>query len=366
MIPVYKPYFYGNEKKYVTQAIESSWVSSSGYFLVKAEEILKDYLGVKYLLLTSNGTTAMHLVALALRDKTGATEIIAPNSVYVAAWNSLRFTTPFLMYVTDTDLDTWNYPEEELRQNIYRANACLVVHNLGNIVNVPELKRKYPHITFIEDSCEGFGGTYEGKKAGTESLASAYSWYANKSITSGEGGAFVTNDEKLYILAKKRRGQGQSETRFVHDILGFNYRLTNLQAALLVAQLEQLSKIQVLKESRYLNYKDLIESIGNPKLVIQKTAENTTHSNWMFGIRVIGNPGYHVAEKFFLDRDIETRPFFYPISSHKHLRGSANNSPKASLLQKEIIILPSYPELTFREQQYVTSVLEEYVDKHVP
>jgi perosamine synthetase len=365
MIPIYKPYLPNDSLKYAHEALDSTWLSSQGKYISMVQEKLQELLNVKYVLPLNNGTSACHLLAKALSTKHNKNEIIVPNNVYVAAWNAFLFDNNYNLYAVEADLNTWNYKLSELDKAIaLQPNAAvLIVHNIGNINNVPELKRKYPNTLFVEDNCEGFIGTYEGAYSGTASYASAISFFGNKNITSGEGGAFVTNDEETYLFAKCIQGQGQSDVRFVHKDLGYNYRMTNIQAAILYGQLEILPEIMEMKEEIFTDYR---LALKNRQDILYQTIEpNTHHSNWMFGVRVPGNASYLHAETYFKNNGIEIRPMFYPINIHKHLKdnytveyGSCTN---AELLNRECFILPSYPELTTEERAYILDTLNHYI-----
>jgi perosamine synthetase len=227
---------------------------------------------------------------------------------------------------------------------------------------VPELKRKYPKTVFVEDNCEGFCGTYENKQTGTESFASAVSFYGNKNITAGEGGAFITNDEDTYNFAKCIQGQGQSSKRFVHSHLGYNYRITNIQAAILLGQLETLHTILDMKRDVFETYRKHIG--GREDILLQEIDPNTTNANWMLGVRIPKQKCYEEAETFFKNRDIEVRPMFYPITEHKYLHEENikfSDCKVATQLNKECLILPSYPELKLDEVSYIYKTLDEYI-----
>lgn len=225
----------------------------------------------------------------------------------------------------------------------------LVVHNLGNPVNVPKLKKEYPNLIIVEDNCEGIGGTYgnTAQPTGTQSVYSTLSFYANKTICAGEGGAFITNDPESYRYANKLHGQGMSNQKYIHDVLGFNYRMTNIQAAILYGQLIDYDKIATKKRDVFDFYNNAFRN--HSRILTQQTETNCTHSNWMFCIRVLDNPGYKHVDHFFRGHEIETRPMFYPIHFHKHLRNISGNGDKnATLLSKECFMIPSYPELEER------------------
>ena len=219
MIPIYQPYFTQKNLEHAHKAIDSGWISSQGEYLDLSKNKLKELLGCKRLILTNNGTTATHLLALALKYKhPHITKIIVPNNVYVAAWNSFLFDKNYELIPIDSDLDTWNFDISKIKPLIDENTAILVVHNIGNIINVPRLKNLRPDIIFIEDNCEGFTGKYENIYSGTSNstLCSSISFYGNKIITTGEGGAFLTNDDNIYNYISKAYSQGMSEIKYIH------------------------------------------------------------------------------------------------------------------------------------------------------
>lgn len=359
-IPVYKPYIPEISKYYAENAIESTWISSHGKYIDMCERFLEEYLGVKHVLLCNSGTAAAHLVAKAMKKKyPHVKKVLVPNSVYVAAWNSLLFDKNLEIVPTYTDYSTWNMDLYDLDEYRNSVDAVLIVHNLGNIMNVPDLKRKYPQLVFIEDNCEGLFGTYEGKCSGTESFASSISFYANKIITMGEGGAFLTNDDEAYEYARLVWGQGQSQTRFIHSDLGYNYRPTNVQAAILWGQLMELNSILKMKQNVFSQYYDQTHKIKG-RVYQGRNENNTVAADWMFPVRVLGNPNFETARAFFESRGIDVRPFFFPINAHGHLKHHMNDDYVANILQREVIILPSYPELTSGQIEYIGEVLNDY------
>lgn len=366
MIPVYKPYLPAQSLKYAHEALESTWISSQGRYLSMVQEKLQELLGANYVLPVNNGTSACHLVAKALSQIPTPTrrQIIVPDSVYVAAWNAFLFDGEYDLIVVGTDLDTWNFDLVQLEAAItlYPNAYVLVVHNIGNVINVPQLQDKYPNTVFVEDNCEGFLGKYNGVKTGTAAFASAISFFGNKNITSGEGGAIVLNDEDSFNYIKNIHSQGQSSTRFVHNNMGYNYRMTNVQAALLYGQLEVLPQIIEMKAEVFGRYREALKNDDN--IIMQTSDPNTKHANWMFGVRVPGKNNYAVAELYFKGYGIDVRPMFYPIQTHEYLRNHPNVSwrycPNADLLNQECLILPSFPELTEQEQVHILAILRSY------
>jgi len=357
MISIYRPYLTEENLKHAHEALDSTWISSKGKYIGAAQEKLQEILGVKHVLLTNNGTSALHLVSRVIhRLYPGKRGLITGNNHYVAAWNAWEYESHFRLSTVDADSETWNMDLESLPEDHW-ATVISVVHNLGNIVDVPALKLKYPKAIIVEDACEAFGGLYGLRYAGTESFASALSFYGNKNITAGEGGAFLTNSDEAFNLVKRMWGQGQSSQRFIHSELGFNYRMTNIQAAILYGQLKDFPEIFERKQAIWVRYREQLKDW----VEYQKWEMGTQHSLWMFGIRVPGGE-YGIAEKFFKRQGVEIRPMFYPITKHGHYKKIRGVMKVAEDLSRECIILPSYPELTNKDQDYVIDTVKKYVE----
>jgi len=356
MINIYKPYLPKQSLKYIYEAVDEGWISSLGKYKNLCEEKLKEKFGYKHVLLVNSGTAALHLISRCLKYKyPNINRIIVPNSVYCAAWNAFLFDKEFELFCETIDINTWNMNSFSSGIN----DAVLIVHNLGNIVNVPKLKRQYPDTIFIEDNCEGISGKYEGFYSGTQSLMSSLSFFANKNITSGEGGAFCTYDDDLYNYAKLLHGQAQSDKKYIHCDLGYNYRMTNLSAAILYGQLEIFDEIMDKKKNMFEYYRKELSTIENVK--VQEIEEGTIHSNWMFGVRIIGNKNYEEVDRYFSKMGIETRPFFYPIHYHEHLKNIIRNHDSVpELLSKECFMIPSYKELELNDQKYIINTIKNY------
>lgn len=363
MIPIYKPYLPKKSLGYLEEAVSSGWISSLGKYQNLCEEKLKEKFGYKYVLLVNNGTSATHLLAKSLHFKyPNIKKIIVPNNCYVAAYNSFLYDKNFELRSWYVDCETWNIDLKHLNlENInYRDTAILLVHNLGNIINLPRLKGKYPNIIFLEDNCEGISGKYENVYSGTESLCSSLSFFANKSITSGEGGAFCTSDKEIYEYANLIHGQAQSEKRYIHSELGYNYRITNLHSALLYGQLEIFDEVIERKKEIFDYYRKHLSNIQ--EIQLQKIEDGTKHANWMFGVRILNNKSLDKLNKYFLDNGIEIRPFFYPIHFHGHLKKIACKADVTPiLLSKECFMIPSFPELKKDELKFIVSCIKKYL-----
>lgn len=355
MIPISKPYLNKEILKYAHDALDSTWISSNGEYIQKATDKLKEISKTEYVLLTNNGTSAMHLVSKCLQKFKGGQSILVPDNVYVAAWNAFLYDNYYFIRPVRSDLSTWNVDTDRLVEIAKDGDHILIVHNLGNIINVYALKQKLPKCTFVEDNCEGFHYFYSLSK---DSLCGGISFYGNKIFTSGEGGAFLCHDKEVYDYAKKLLGQGQTDEKFIHDSLGYNYRMTNIQAAILLGQLENRDFITNKRNEIFSVYNALFKNI--PVKLQKKT---WLHSQWMYGIRIPDNKSYQKAKTFFDEAGIETRPMFYPMSTHKHLKIYADELEEHNsiILNNEVILLPTYPELTIQEQEYIAEKVKEYV-----
>lgn len=368
MIPIYKPYLNNTTKQFVQDALDSGWISSQGKYVEIAKQLLRERLNVKHAILTCNGTAATYCLAKALNaiDPSRDT-IITSNNSYVASVNSFLHDQKFVIRTLDANALTWNLDVNSSRfeELVQSANAALlVVHNMGNPINVPELKRRYPKLLIVEDACEALFGEYEGVPAGSAALASSFSFFANKTITSGEGGAFVTNNDRLAEYISSYVNQGNTSTRFVHDTLAHNFRMTNLQAAMLCGQLESRDEILAKKHSVFEAYKSILSDLAN--ITYQTPSVDVKVAEWMFALKFEGNKTYLEAERYFAERGIDVRPMFYPYSRHAHLvnnsRVICDSSVVARELSEKIVVLPSYPELTIEQIERVCAVLKEFLE----
>lgn len=364
MISIYRPYAAQNTKKYLAKVADDNWYTYGGYFSRAAEEHLKNLSGSKHVLLVNNGTSATHLLSKALLKKRNIKKVICPNGVYVAAWNSFLFDGNMQIELLDLDPHTWNYNKKLLHEKLAAEDpnhtAVLVVHNIGN-----PFQFDFGDFLVVEDNCEGFLGTYYGGAlTGTKCLASSVSFFANKNITCGEGGAVFTDDTDICEYITTIHGQGQSNTRFIHSELGNNFRMTNTAAAILYSQLESLDEIMEKKTKLREMYK---EALGDEEgIEIQAVEKGADHSKWMLGLKVDGSE-YAKASKYFAGHNIETRPMFYSASEQPYLQnfiasGTVIVGPDqvARSLNKEVVILPSYPDLSTEEFRHIITTTKNY------
>lgn len=359
-IKVSEVYNLKSAKNYINDVIDSNWISYTGKYVSMCEEKLKNILNVKHIVLTTNGTAATHCVMKSVKYKhPECKKIYIPDHCYVAVYNSVLMEyDKSQIEIIPTDKSTWNLDLNYIER--MDQNSCLLlVHNLGNIIPIHEIKHKRPDIILVEDNCEGFMGKEQNKMAGSDTLASSISFYANKHITSAEGGAFITNDDDVYEYIKRFCTQGLTKQKYVHDILAYNYKFNNLSAALLYSQLEHLGHIYTTKKGifdlytkLFNDYKDLIG--------IQYIVPTTTHSCWMFGVSFNNhNKTYEQVEKYFKTNNIEIRPFFYSYEQHIHLKDI--KSMAKSNLDKQIILLPLHCYMQQEHVKHIVEVTMQYV-----
>lgn len=354
MINIYEPNIAPYTKSAI-DAINSGWISNHGTYVEKSKALIQDTFNVKHAILMANGTCATHCLFLALKYKhPEINTIYVPNNAYVAAWNaSLMTYEQSQLRVMKMDENTWNIDTDitDLQPN----SAVLIVHNLGNIINVPKLAEQRPDLVFIEDNCEGFTGKYNGIYSGTSptTLCSAASFYGNKIITTGEGGVFMTQHTEIYEYINRVYSQGMSSTRYLHDVHAYNYRMTNIEAAFLYDQLLDLQSIIAQKQEVFQRYRERFSQLQSIKLF--SIEHGTTPANWMFAIRIPNNPiTITNTVEFFKQNNVDIRPFFYPMHRHQHL-ADAPTDPIAETLNRDIIMLPSSPTLKQKQQYHIVN-----------
>lgn len=374
--------------KSAIDAIESGWISNHGKYIGMATEKLKEIMKCKHVILMANGTCATHCLFIALKHMHPTiTKIYVPNNAYVAAWNSVLMEySECHLSVMRMNANTWNIcTDEDYIATLEPNSAMLIVHNVGNVINVSRLKQMRPDIVFIEDNCEGFLGKYDGmvhsdsdsdsQYSGTSdaSLCSSVSFYGNKIITTGEGGAFITNNDAVYDHILKVYSQGMSSKRYVHDVHAYNYRMTNVQAAFLYDQLSDLDAIIKKKTNVFETYRELLNQpdlIYSGRVRLFEKEHGTQSTHWIFALRIVGNPKtVDETVEFFNANGIDVRPFFYPIHTHGHLSAVCDKICDADnaisvLLNKEIIMVPSSPDITLEEQKQVIDVVNKFINEN--
>lgn len=363
MIPVYRPFIGENERAYAAEAVDSTWISSKGKFLDRFQVEFPEFLGSRYGVATCNGTVSLHLALAALGIGPGD-EVIVPTLTYVASVNAITYTGATPVFV-DSEPEYWNLDPQLIESLITeRTKAIEVVHLYGHPADMdPIMGIAQRHgIAVIEDAAEAHGAEYRGKKVGTFGLAGSFSFFGNKVITTGEGGMVVTDDEDFAVRCGHLRGQGVSPTRtYWHDEVGYNYRMTNVAAAIGVAQLERVEDVINRKRCIADLYRVRLEGI--PGVTFQREAEWASAVWWMVSILV--DPDIRDSlMQYMYDCGVETRPFFYP--AHELPMYAKNEAyPVAERLGASGINLPSFPELTEMEIDTVCGLIAQFMTERV-
>jgi perosamine synthetase len=344
-IPVYQPSLFGNEKKYVNECFDSTWISSKGKFVGEFENRFAEYTGIRHAATVCNGTAALHLALVALGIGPGD-EVIVPTLTYIASVNSVAYTGATPVFV-DSLKTTWQMDPEDVQRKITsKTRAILVVHLYGHSCEMDLIKSiaKEYGLFIIEDCAEAFGSLYKGKHVGCFGDIATYSFFGNKTITSGEGGMLVTNDETLFDRAVHFKGQGLAKHReYWHDVVGYNYRMTNICAAIALAQLEQADTFIAKKRQIADWYKEELQGLP---VVVHGEVGDVRHSYWMVSILVEKAEQRDLLREVLANAGIETRPLFYPIHTMPMYSSKFRRLPVAESLGWRGINLPSWPDLT--------------------
>ncbi|WNL12620.1 DegT/DnrJ/EryC1/StrS family aminotransferase [Aliarcobacter cryaerophilus] len=367
-IPVNEPLLNGNEKKYLNECIDTGWISSEGPFVRRFEEGMANYVGRKYAVAVTNGTAALEMAVKALGIGEGD-EVIMPSFTIISCVQAVvkAGAKPVLV---DSEYDSFNMKVEGIEAKITpNTKAIMVVHIYGLPVDmnpVLELAKKY-NLKIIEDAAQMHGQTYNGKMCGSFGDISIFSFYPNKHITTGEGGMVLMNDERLYEKCKSLRNLCFSpdvNKRFIHEELGWNLRMTNIQAALGVAQLERINEFVTKKRFIGNMYQELLSDIKTINLPLKnKTfAENIY---WVFAITL--KDDYSKTAKEVIqelgNKGIGTRPFFYPMHQQPVFNnlGLFKNEeyPNATKLYERGFYIPSGLAITEEQIKQVSKILHE-------
>ena len=357
--PVYQPALQGNEKKYVNECLDSTWISSKGKFIGEFEKKFSDYTDIKYSIAVPNGTIALHLALLALGVGPGD-EVIVPTLTYVASANTIRYTGAKPVFV-DSLHENWQIDPDDVKKKLTkRTKAIMPVHLYGYPSNMTELKKitSGRNISIIEDCAEAFGTHFKGVHVGNFGNISAFSFFGNKTITTGEGGMVSTNSKKIFELAVRLKGQGLARNReYWHDIVGYNYRMTNICAAIGLAQLERAD--QIIKKKRQIAawYYDNLDGLG---LQFHNEHKNVFHSYWMVNILVKNFKDRDNLREYLKKAGIETRPVFFPIHTMPIYKKKGQSFPAAEDIARRGITLPSYPTLTKNDVIFICDKIREY------
>jgi len=347
-VPITETWLGAKERLLVDKCTRSGWVSSKGKYVNDFERLFASYCGAKYGVATSSGTSALHLALASLNVGSGD-EVIVPTLSFIATANPVTFVGAKPIFA-DSNEETWNLdPGAVERAVTRRTRAIIVVHLYGHPAQMDEIfaiARKH-RLHVIEDACQAHGGEYRGKKVGSLGTIGCFSFYGNKIITTGEGGLLVTNDLSVAENARMLRDHGMSrKKKYWHPEIGFSYRMTNLQAALGVAQLERIDQVIERKRKNAQLYNSLLG--GVPGITLPPEASWARSVYWLYTV-LIENKSMKRKNKLIDNlarHGIEARPVFYPISSMPPYRNGSNQRfPVAERISKNGLSLPSSPLL---------------------
>ena len=370
MIPVNEPLIGEKESIYVNECLKTGWISSGGKFITEFEEKFAAYVNKKYGIAVSNGTNAL-ILALRVLDLPAESEVIIPTFTIISCalaciYDNLK---PVLV---DCEPDTWNMDVSQIEEKITnKTKAIMVVHIYGHPVDmdpVTEIAKKY-NLYIIEDAAEAIGAEYKGQKCGIFGDLSCFSFYANKTITTGEGGMVLTDDDKLAEKLRRLRNLGFiPQRRFYHEELGYNFRMTNIQAAIGLAQLERIEEHINIKRKIGKLYTEFLKDIPYLQLPIEK--EWAKNIYWIYGI-VLDEKTSMKAEEFgkkLLGNGIQTRPFFLGMHEqpvfHKVGLFVGEHYPVSERIAKQGLYLPSGLTLTVEQIEEVCQKVHAVFNEH--
>jgi len=362
MYPIYTIKLDSKEKQYVNDCLTSGWISGTGPYVEKFEKKFAKYLGVKYALTTSSGTTALHLLLVAAGIKEGD-EVLLPDYTFVSTALAVSYLKAKPVFV-DVDQKTWNIDPSKIEAKITpRTKAILPVDIYGLSADMNAINKiaKKHDLLVLEDSAEAFSALYQSKKVGSMADGAIFSFYGNKTITTGEGGMLVTNNQEIYKKARSLREYGRDPiNRYLSNEVGFNYRLTNLQAALGFAQLERLPQILKAKAKILSLYKKYLKNV--PGIIFQEVPKGYKTSAWLISLLVDPGKFGHTQKELCTilnKRGVDTRSFFPPLHTQP-IYSSLSSFPVSDYLFQNGLSLPSYPTLTEKDIKYICGIIKNY------
>lgn len=357
-IPIYQPLLRGREREYVISCLDSTWISSKGEFLISFERAFAEYVGVEYATSVCNGTAGLHLALLALGIGPGD-EVIVPSFTYVASVNAIRYTGATPIFV-NSERTTWQMDTEDVQRKISPSTRCiLAVHLYGHACHMERLCdiARSKGLFIVEDCAEAFGTKFRGKYVGTFGDVSVFSFFGNKTITTGEGGMVVCKNRDLLDSVYKLKNQGLAKPGdYWHDVIGYNYRMTNIEAAIGLAQMERADEILAAKRELATWYHAELRKLN---LECHEGNADVLHSFWMNSFLVRDQKDRDPLRLHLSLAGIETRPAF-PLVHAMPMYNCDLDFPVARELSTKGINLPSWPGLTREQVEYICSAISAF------
>jgi perosamine synthetase len=363
-IAVAQPTLNGNERRYVLDCLDTTWISSNGPYIQAFEEAFARFCGVRHAVATNNGTTALHLALVALGLGPGD-EVLVPTVTYIATANAVRYcgATPVLV---DADPETMNIDPAALAAKITpRTRGIIPVHLYGHPAEMAAISAlAAEHGLFVvEDAAEAIGAAYMGRRVGSLGHCGTFSFFGNKIITTGEGGMVTTDDDALAERLRLHRGQGMTpDRRYWFEVVGYNYRMTNIQAALGLAQLETVDTALGDRQRLAAWYDEALAPLAD-QLVLPSQRPDTRHAYWMYTVYLrTGDGARRDAVMGHMDTDgIETRPVFYPMHVLPPYR-EATAYPVADTWAPRGINLPTHQQISRTDVARIARSLAQALD----
>jgi perosamine synthetase len=360
-IPVYKPSLVGNEKKYVNECLDTTWISSRGDFVSKFETAFQNYVGGAHAVSVCNGTVALHLAMIALGVGKGD-EVLVPSLTYIAPVNMILVCGATPVFI-DSDPKTWCISPQDAKKKITKkTKAILAVHLYGHACNMPELKKLCANhdLWLIEDCAEAVGTKYDHQHVGSFGDVSTFSFFGNKTITTGEGGMVCSPKSEIRDKIYHLKTQAVSPSmEYYHDDVGFNYRMTNICAAIGLGQIEHIDQILLRKKQIAHWYNEELKGLP---VSMHSEEKGTTHSFWMCSLLVDRAEQHDPLRVWLKDKGIETRPVFLPAHKMPYLNNNGS-LPVAENISARGMNLPSYPALEHKDVKEIAGSVRKFFSR---
>ena len=356
MINVCEPTLIGNEKKYVNECLDTNWISSNGRFINKFENDFADFCETKHAVSCSSGTAALHLALDSIGIKKGD-EVIVPTFTMIATTNAIMYCGGTPVYV-DSNMKDWNMDVKQIEKVITKqTKAIIAVHTYGcpcDMDKINKIAKKY-NLVVIEDAAEAHGALYKGHKVGSLGDIACFSFYGNKILTTGEGGMITTNNSETAILCKYLKNHAFGVPRFIHSAIGYNYRMTNIQAAIGCAQVENADILVYNRKANATLYNKYLKGVKG--ITLPPKCKNGTNVYWMYGI-LVNKMDRDLFMQELRQNGIDTRTFFFPCHKQPCYPKINKEFPVADKLWRTGLYLPSGGSLTVDQIKEVCDVIK--------
>lgn len=355
-LPVYRPDLSGNERRYVLNCIETSWISSNGEYIARFERAFANYADARHAIAVCNGTVALHLALHCLGIGPGD-EVIVPTFTYIASVNTIAQTGARPVFAESRAADWLLDPADVAARITSRTRAIMPVHLYGaacDLEALREMARRH-NLKIVEDCAEALGTTVGGRHVGLSGDVASFSFFGNKTLTTGEGGMVITNNDALAAAMRQARGQGQSlSRRYWHEVMGFNYRMTNVAAAIGLAQIERVNPILARKRRLGEIYRSRAAALP---VQFQQTSGDVMSSYWLVSLLLPRGAEREAVMRHMAEAGVETRPTFY-CAHTMPMYTSDEEFPVAQDIAARGLSLPSYPTMSDEDVERVVDALQ--------